>query len=102
MYNQMMMFIQNTLCKVFRELGNPNKYKMWDFPIVNLFNWSILMGKVRWHVNEETWDILFIGMCGFFFYIIKERWKRNLGERYICSKVWSTWYEFGLSMDHDD
>lgn len=25
------------------------------------------MGKVRWHVNEETWDILFIGMCGFFF-----------------------------------
>lgn len=67
MYKQMMMFIQNTLCKVFRELGNPNKYKMWDFPIVNLFNWSILMGKVRWHVNEENWDILFIGMCGFFF-----------------------------------
>lgn len=101
MYNQMM-FIQNTLCKVFRELGNPNKYKMWDFPIVNLLNWSILMGKVRWHVNEETWDILFIGMCGFFFYIIKERWKRNLGERYICSKVWCTWFEFDLSMDHDD
>lgn len=25
------------------------------------------MGKVRCHVNEETWDILFIGMCGFFF-----------------------------------
>lgn len=42
MFNQMMMFIQNTLCKVFRELGNPNKYKMWDFPIGNLFNWSIL------------------------------------------------------------
>lgn len=78
MYNQMM-FIQNTLCKVFRELGNPNKYKMWDFPIVNLFNWSILlMGKVRWHVNEETWDILFIGMCGFFLHhqreLKKESW----------------------------
>lgn len=77
MYNQMM-FIQNTLCKVFRELGNPNKYKMWDFPIVNLFNWSILMGKVRWHVNEETWDILFIGMCGFFFFTSSKRDEKGI------------------------
>lgn len=56
---------------MFREFGNLNKYKMWDFFIVNLFNWLILMGKVRWYVNEENWDILFIGMCGFFFILLK-------------------------------
>lgn len=36
------------------------------------------MGKVRCHVNEETWDILFIGMCVFFFFTSSKRDEKGI------------------------